>query len=295
MFRDLRLFVYRVVRNNWGPKWGFRLRYLYERGHLPNLKHPKDMSEILIWKLFEPEICASYAPYIDKVKMRDYVREKGLERILLKHYGVWEKPEDIPFDELPNKVVLKSNNGCANHIICPDKSKLDIQEAVHALNKAIYMGQNHTEPHYRYIKPCVFAEELIETPDGSWPTDYKFTCIGGDIMDIFVATEREVEVKYCTFDLNWKPLPYMRKEYLPSKLPEPPKHIKEMAEMAKILSKDFDFVRVDFYEYRDQPYISELTFFPWGAMMYGYNKKSLKLYGKKWHEIKKNYFPEQFG
>ena len=83
------------------------------------------MSEVLISQMFDEETCRYYSQFVDKLAMRDYVKSKGLEHILLKHYGVWDAPEEIPFDQLPDKFVLKSNNGCGHHVICRDKSKLD--------------------------------------------------------------------------------------------------------------------------------------------------------------------------
>jgi len=271
-----------------GTKNNFRLRYFHNRGHFPNLRNPQDMSEILISQMLNPDICVSYAPFVDKLAVRDYVEWKGLGHILLKHYGIWSRPEDIEFDKLPDKFVLKSNNGCGHHVICRDKSKLDRETVISEMHRAINSGVTNLEAHYHYITPRVYAEELIETPDGSLPIDYKFTCVGGEIMDIFVATERSVNTKYSTLNLNWEPLPYTKPEFLPSKLPEKPKHLKELAEVARVLSKDFGFVRVDLYEYRGQPYISELTFFPWGALLYSYNDDAINLYGKKWHEAQEH-------
>ena len=244
------------------------------------------MSEILISQLFTPEICAAYAPFIDKLVVRDYVTKKGLENILLEHFGVWSRPEDIEFEKLPKKFVLKSNNGCGHHIICRDKDSLDTSRAIKEMHLAIMSGVNHVEPHYHFITPRVYAEELIETKDGNLPVDYKFTCIGGELMDIFVATERAVSTRYCTLDKDWKPLPYTKQAYLPTRMPDTPEHLSEMIDVAKILSKDFGFVRVDLYEYRGQPYISELTFFPWGALLYSYTDEAIKYYGKKWYEWK---------
>lgn len=270
-----------------GPKMNYRLRYFHQRGHFPNLSNPKDMSEILVSQLFNQNVCVNYAPFVDKLAVRDYVKWRGLGNILLKHYGVWSRPEDVEFNSLPDKFVLKSNNGCGNHVICRDKSALNVDDAIATMHRAIMSGVNHVEPHYHFITPRIYAEELIETPDGTLPVDYKFTCIGGEIMDIFVATDRAVSAHYCTLDINWKLLPYTKKEYLPKSLPEPPKHLFELAKVAKELSKDFGFVRVDLYEYRDQPYISELTFFPWGALLYSYTDDAIKLYGQKWHEWKR--------
>ena len=218
--------------------------------------------------------------------MRDYVKWKGLGHILLEHYGVWSRPEDVEFDKLPQKFALKSNNGCGHHIICHDKSVLNRNEAIAEMHLAIDSGVSNVEPHYHYITPRIYAEELIETGDGTLPVDYKFTCIGGEIADIFVATDRAVSAHYITLDEGWNTLPYTKEEYLPKHKPEKPKHLKELAEVARKLSEDFGFVRVDLYEYKGQPFISELTFFPWGALLYSYTDEAIKMYGKKWHEWK---------
>ena len=267
-----------------GAKMNYKLRYYHQRGHWPNLKHPKDMSEILISEMFDEPVCRQLSYYVDKVAMRDYVKSKGLEHILLKHFGVWDKPEDIPFDELPDHFILKSNNGCGHHVICRDKSKFNKKKAIETLHLAIKSGQENVERHYRYIEPKVFAEELIETPDGDLPVDYKFTCVGGEIMDVFVATERATGTKYSTLDLDWNVLPYIKDVWLPKAVPAKPNNIEALAEVARVLCKDFGFVRVDLYEYRGQPYISELTFFPWGGFLYGYTDEAIKKYGEKWHE-----------
>lgn len=285
MENKCKLFFNNLANKILSPKTNYSLRYLHHRGHLPDFNNPSDMSEILLSQMFADDqtLCREYAQYVDKIGVREYVKKKGLENILLKHYGIWNTPEDIDFDALPSKFVLKSNNGCAHHVICYDKKNLNKKDAIETLHQAIDNGLNNVEPHYNYITPKVYAEELIETPDGGWPTDYKFTCIGGEIVDVFVAVDRATTVKYCTLDLEWNQLPYIRDAYKPTKLPQKPKHIEKMIEVAKTLSQDFGFVRVDLYEYRDQPYISELTFFPWGGLMYGYTNDALKLYGQKWH------------
>jgi len=269
-----------LVRKLFGPKMNYRVRYYHQRGHWPNLENPKDLSEHIISEMFSPGF-EKYARFADKYLVREYIKEKGLERILLKHYGVWDKPEEIDFEPLPEKFILKANNGSGPHVICKDKSSLIKDEAIKTLNVALELGEKMIEPHYRAIVPKVFCEELIDTGTDEWPTDYKFTCIEGEICDVFVATERRTSTKYCTLDLDWNVLPYTRKEYMPDVLPEKPRLLKEMAEIAKILSKDFKFVRVDLYEYHGQVFFSELTFTPWGGLMYSYTNEALELLGSK--------------
>lgn len=265
-----------------GAKFSYKLRYYHQRKRWPNLRHPEDISEILISSLFSNE-CLQYVPYVDKVLVRDYIAKKGFASILLKHYGVWENPEDIDFTILPEKFILKSNNGCGHHVICKDKSKLDINQTVEILKNNLLAGKESKEPHYRSIKPLVFCEELIDTGSDEWPTDYKFTCINGDICDIFVATDRSVSTHYCTLNKDWEYLPYTKQEYLPQNKPQKPEKLDQMIEIAKTIAKDFKFVRVDLYEHQGKVFFSELTFYPWGALMYSYTDEAIKMYGDKYN------------
>ena len=269
------------VRSLFGSLFDYELRYFRLRKRWPNLQKPQDLSERIISAMLYYPGFEKYAQYADKCLVRDYVKSKGLECTLLKHYGVWDKPEDIPFDSLPDQFILKANNGSGNHYICKDKSNIDKYAVIRKLNMSLKNGMTSIEPHYRHIIPKVFCEELIDTGSDAFPTDYKFTCVNGKICDIFVAVERAVNAKYITLDTSWNLLPYTRKEFLPDYIPAKPHLLDEMIRIAKILSKDFVFVRVDLYEYRNNVYFSELTFSPWGGMMYSYTDEAIKYIGSK--------------
>lgn len=257
-----------------------KFRYLHGRKRWPNYSHPTDLVEFLLSERVNPAF-DRYAMYADKVAVRDYVREKGLDHILLKHYGVWNKPEEIEWNILPNKFILKANNGCGNHVVCKDKSKIDRQKAIDTLNLSIALGQKSDERHYRAIFPKVFAEELLDTGTNDLPTDYKLLCLNGEPDHFFVACERSISARYDTYDLSWKRIPYTKKEFLPHIVPEKPQHIKELIEYARILSSGIPVVRVDFYEFNGKIFFSELTFSPWGGFLYSYTDESIKILGKK--------------
>jgi len=283
---DLKYNLSKTIYYLGGPRINYSLRYFHNRKHFPNFKNPKDLSERILSSMLSPSF-KQHSIYVDKVKVRDYIRSKGLESILLKHYGVWENPEDIDFSKLPEKFALKTNNGCGNHIFCKDKSTLNKEECIRKLKlnlQKIESLESNLEPQYKMIPPLVFCEELIDTGSDSWPTDYKFTCINGEPNHIFLATEREKKVKYGTFDLEWNVLPYTKAEFRPKLYPEKPKYLKEMADIARILSKDFEFVRVDLYESGDKIFFGELTFSPWGGLMYSYTNESLKILGDKFRD-----------
>ena len=259
--------------------------YRVNRGKWPNFKHPRDLSELILSAMNSKEF-TKYAIYADKWAVREYIERKGLGDILLDVYGAWTKAEDINFDMLPEKFALKPNNGSGGHFFCKDKSKIDIPSVRKQMNQSIILDRPgyHFEPHYGKIKPMIYAEELIDTGTDAWPTDYKFTCVNGVIGDVFVCCERETgSTKYITLDTEWNILPYTKKEYMPNFNPEKPKHLDRMIEIAKILSSDFDIVRVDLYEYKNKVYFSELTFSPWGGYMYSYNQEGLNKLGELYY------------
>ena len=272
------------IANLLGARANYTMRYYIHRHRLPNFKHPKDLSERILSAMLSKDFL-KYADYADKVKVRDYVKAKGLCDILLEQYGVWEDACQIDFDKLPDKFILKANNGCGGHVICTDKSKLDIPLTVQQMNNTL-KGAVHlrnTEPHYCAIKPMLFAEQLMG--EGSaLPVDYKFYCIKGEVCFIFVASERETGVKFSALDTDWNQLPYMLEEYLPKNIPEKPEHLSEMVEIAKKLSTDFEFVRVDLYDFQGKVYFGELTFSPLGGLLSYFTTETLELLGKKFDE-----------
>ena len=276
------LFVVYKHTGSWGRKKGIELKYHFVRHRWPNLAQPKDLSEHILSMMCKPEFL-KYSDLADKVKVHDYIKSKGLENILLKQYKIWDSVDEIDISELPSKFILKPNNGSGGHVYCRDKSKFDLDKAKKYIQENLQRAEDYYfEPHYLLIEPKIFAEELLDLGEGKVLTDYKFTCIKGEIVDIFLAGENENgESKYATLDLNWNILPYTKPEYAFTNIPTKPAHLSEMIEYAKILSKDFPFVRVDFYEHEDNVYFSELTFSPWGGYMYSYTDEAIQLLGSK--------------
>lgn len=267
-----------------GQRANYTIRYFSNRHRWPNFKNPKDLSERILSSMMSAEFL-KYADYADKVKVREYVKSKGLGELLLEQYGVWENADQIDFNKLPDRFILKANNGSGGHVICTNKSELDIPLTIKKMNEAMNGAQHYkiTEPHYCAIKPMILAEELMG--DGiHLPFDYKFNCINGKVSDIIVASEREVDAKFCTFDTSWMQLPYVRKQYLPPQMPERPDHLEKMISIAEELSSDFKFVRVDLYDFQGKVYFGELSFSPWGGMLNIYTTDALDILGAKFEE-----------
>jgi len=236
-------------------------------GYKLNLDNPQTFNEKLQWlKLYyhrHPNPLMTKCA--DKVGVRDYIAEKIGKKYLVPCLGVWDNPDDIDFDKLPDKFVLKVNWGSGQNIIVKDKSKLDIIDAREKLRQWMKPESNHYncffEWPYKDIKPKIIAEKFLDF--GSDLLDYKIMCYNGIPKNIFVCSERFTNLKITIFDSKWKRLPVKRLCHpVSQKEIKCPERFQEMLELSKILAKQFLFVRVDFFCVKNKMYIGEMTFFP---------------------------------
>lgn len=231
-----------------------------------NLKSPKTFNEKLNWlKLYDrrPE----YTIYVDKYKVREYIAKTIGEKYLIPLLGVWDNPDEIDFDKLPNQFVLKCNHDQGSLCVCLNKSTFDIESAKMKLNKSLkkdYFIDSREWPYKNVTRKIIAEKYMIDESEVSSLRDYKFMCFDGKVKCCFVCSDRfSKEGLHVTFfDLDWKVLHFerhypARKEGLPK-----PKCYDEMVILAEKLSKGIPFVRVDFYEINEKVFFGELTFYP---------------------------------
>lgn len=256
--------------------------YKIRTGKKLNYKHPQDINEKLLWLAYyyqNPLIvkCA------DKVRMRDYVEQCGLGKLLIPIYGIWNNADDIDFEKLPSSFVLKCNHGCAMNVIVRDKRTIEINAIRKTLNMwlATSYGEEDFEHHYSYIHPLVYCEQLLPF-EGKSVVDYKLHCINGKPHSFFVCTERDVQkntVTFSSYSLKWGKLNQIKNES--DEILDKPKCIKEMQDVAQILAKPFPYVRLDFYEIEGKLFIGEMTFSPHGNIMEYYKDEFLLDMGRE--------------
>ena len=212
---------------------------------------------------------------VDKILVKDYVASRIGEEYVVPLLGVWDKPEQIAWDELPNRFVLKTNHSGGNTgvIICNDKSSFDRESAVRKLNSSLSSDVYHSfrEWPYKGIVRKVFAEKYIEQEPGvSELSDYKFFCFNGEVKALYVATDRQnpnEEVKFDFYDANFNHLPIKQGGDNAKESPPMPQSFAEMKKIAATLSKGIPHVRVDLYEVNGRPLFGELTFFHFSGMV----------------------------
>ena len=241
------------------------LEVQFERctGKKLDLDNPKSFNEKIQWlKLYYRNPLMTKCA--DKIGVRDYIREKIGEEYLVPIIGIYKTPDEIDFETLPNQFVMKVNWGSGQNIIVTDKSKLDVKKAKAQLAEWLKPESNHyydfLEWCYKDIEPKIIIEEFIEELDGSL-YDYKFFCCNSEPKFLFVGIDRQTDLKFNFYDIDWNLLPFKQHYEVSSKKINPPQNFDKMKKLAQILSKDFPFVRVDFFEVKGKVYFGELTFY----------------------------------
>lgn len=114
----------------------------------------------------------------DKYKIREYLTQKGFRDIFPELYGVYDSPDEIPFEELPQSFVVKCKHGCEFNILCPDKAKLDIVNCKKQLKKWLKQDywKEYAETQYKFINKKIIVEQFL----GDEISTYKFYCFNGE-------------------------------------------------------------------------------------------------------------------
>lgn len=243
-----------------------RLQYRIKTGNKLNLKDPRRYTEKLQWYKLNYRT-ALMTKCSDKYTVRGYLEEKGFGHLLNPLYAVYERPEDVDFDTLPDRFALKCSVGSGLNYFVSDKSKEDLNFLRRMMEKW-YQDDSYSygrEWCYKDCQPRILAERLIPRNDVNDLPDYKFFCFGGKVFCLYTMTDytdNHENGKLGFFDRDFKQLPYYRLDFSPITEPIPkPACFDEMVTTAEALAKDFPHVRVDFYDVRGQVVFGELTFY----------------------------------
>lgn len=266
--QDLRFKILNMF--SWVPdKTMVKLQYRIKMGRKLNLKNPQRFTEKLQWyKLHYRKPIMKQC--VDKYEVRKFVKSKGLEGILNELYGVFDSPEEIDFDKLPNKFVIKTTSGSGgqNVILCDDKTRLNIEKTKKDLTHWLKLNPKKSfgrEWAYEGTQNRIIVEKLFEGNDDglSGVNDYKFFCYGGKVKYIVLDGDRFVKHKRNFYNRDWNYIDVKTDCGQLGDSIKKPKMLKQMIEVAEKLSADFPYVRVDLYCIKNKIFFGEMTFYPW--------------------------------
>lgn len=249
-----------------------RMMYYLTMGERLNLKHPISFSEKLQWlKLYnrKPE----YTMMVDKVRVKEYVAKIIGEEYIIPTLGVWNNPEEIDFDILPNQFVLKCNhNSGLGMCLCKDKLKINKALVVKKMKKGLkenyYIGKR--EWPYKNMPRKILAEVFLSDLNNSELKDYKFFCFNGIAKYCQVIANRSTDETIDFYDRKWVHQDFIgllsSAHHAPS-AHHVPLNYDKMLQIADKMSSDVKspFVRVDLYNVNGKIYFGEITFFPFSG------------------------------
>ena len=270
------------------PKTMIQIRHLLRMKRFAKLSRPQDLNEKILWMTLNTDT-KEWSRLADKYEVRKYVKECGLEDILVKQYAVYNSMSEVDFERLPNAFVLKPTHGSGDVVVVRDKNKSDLEEIRRRIQKELdeYICTSAAELHYTRIHHRVVAEELlyndpISEKYSSTLIDYKIWCCNGRAEFIWVCMNRFVHNKdgaeVMTYDREWNAHPeYCRKTpdfSLANPIPKPSGY-ENMLAIAERLASKFPIVRVDLYNLNGKIYFGEMTFTSYGAIMDFYTDEFL--------------------
>lgn len=241
--------------------------YFASFGKHLDLTNPVTFNEKIQWlKLYDRN--PLYTSLVNKYSVKQYVKEKIGEQYVIPNYGCWHNVEEIDYDALPDRFVLKTTHdgGGAGVVICNNKAELDKVKAKKrlqdSLNRDVY--KDLREWPYKGIPHMILAEQLLLN-NGLPLQDYKIHCFNGTPKFILVCKDR-YEATGLTedfYDCEWNHIPVRRPKHPNSARPiEAPAELTELLELSSRLSAGIPFVRVDFYVSDGNVYFGEMTFYP---------------------------------
>jgi hypothetical protein len=212
-----------------------------------------------------------YSICADKYRVREYVKEKIGEEYLVPLYLVTDKLTEKQWDKLPNQFVAKANHNSGPVQIVKDKTKVNKKEIIRELNNQLKLdyGILSMEQYYSDIPRKIIVEKFLENKEEKDLRDYKFFCFDGEVKYCQLIKNRTIEETIDFYNRNWElqefigllnPINPIEKHS--TTVNNKPKNYSLMLELAEKLARDFDFVRVDFYNIDGKIYFGELTFCP---------------------------------
>ena len=256
------------------------LSFFVKMGYRLDLNNPQTYNEKLQWlKLNDRN--PLYSQLVDKYEVKEWVANRIGERYVIPTLGVWDRPEDIEWEELPDRFVLKTTHGGGNTgvVICKDKSSFDKNKAIKKLNKSLKQDIYKTlrEWPYKNVPRRIIAEQFVEGENNDLP-DYKFFCFDGEVKALFIGTERGTgDVKFDYFDADFNHLDLVQVHPMSGKQIPKPVCFEEMKEVASKLSNGLPHVRIDLYEVKGRVLFGEYTFYHHGGCT--------PFHPQKWDEV----------
>jgi hypothetical protein len=252
-------------------------------GREADLDHPATFNErIIVRKLYERR--PIFSVIADKLGAREIAADRIGNAYLPVLHLVCDSVEEIDFDRLPDRFVIKTNHGSGWKMIVGDKKTLDTTAARQTIGR--WMKTNYylrsRERFYRDIRPRILVEELLQERSGAPAIDYKFYVFDGIPEFFHVDRGRFVGHRRNFYDRACKRIPVSLQFPNFDDDFEFPANMEAMFDIAGKLGRGFDFIRVDLYCPGGRPMFGEFTSLPVGGINLFEPPIYDEIFGRSW-------------
>lgn len=249
------------------PEFVSKLYFKHVLGYKLDLKNPQTFNEKLQWlKLYYWAEDKNAVECADKYAVRKYIKSVGKEDILNDLIGVYRDSDEIEWDKLPDKFVLKCNHGCGYNIICQDKSKFNEKDVLKQLHKWIKedFSKFNAEPHYAKIDRRIICEKFLEGE----VINYNIYVFNGKVVFLSIAGGLgDGQGEHLTYYYPDGTVAEFKNRSYPVHENKLTELLPKMIETAEYLAKGFPMVRVDLFDVGGKIILSEMTFTPGGGLI----------------------------
>lgn len=266
MNANIKEFIFFYFSRLFTDKVWIQIVYYHSLHKFVNFNNPVTFNEKIQWlKLYDKRKDLHFL--MDKYAVREFVKKNWGEEHLFPILGVWNDPDSISFDDLPNQFVLKCNHDSGSVYICKDKSSFDKKGVVKKLKRNLkhnyfYAGREYG---YKFIQRKVFAEKYMVDESGYELKDYKVFTFGGNVQYIQVDYDRFTDHHRNFYDRNWNYVPFTTCYPTdPDRQIKKPENLDELIEAAEKLAcatGNPAYLRIDLYDINNHLYFGELTFY----------------------------------
>lgn len=248
-----------------------------------NLKHPKTFNEKIQWLKLNDNLPIK-TQLTDKILVRDWIKEKIGKDYLKPILWIGNSFDEIPFQLMPNRFIVKANHGCKWNYKIKNKEIFLKTQPLFNFVKANFDSWLNTnffpfagfEMQYKNIKPQLLIEEILYEEEDCKTVEYEIYCFNGIPQLYIKAKITSVKTTATVYNKNFEISDLILYSTYEQEKEAADDNLKKVVELSKILSKDFKLVRVDWILSKGKIYFNEMTFTPMSGF-FKFNDPNLDL------------------
>lgn len=228
-----------------------------------NLKNPQTLYEKLNYlKLYD--LSKKKKMLSDRLIAKKWIKQNIPELKVAEVFQVSTSFKGLDFSNCPKSFIIKTNHACKSGIYIENKEKItnfQYKQLAKYYNKVLKINYAYWgifELQYKDIVPKVYMEEFLSSDNNAIFKEYNVYCFNGKPIIINIDGPRGAGF----FDENWNKVEYSIRVKLSTNEYPTDLNKQKILDYSKIISQDFIFVRVDFFEINNILYFAEATFTP---------------------------------